>query len=167
MLRPNDKSEKVKGFQILTLIALFAAPLLLSACDSAGAGGGGGSDSAVTCESVGPGSGGNVILMASGTYANDPNDLEFSIQYSWIDPGSGTQSDAVFEDEISLPWTTSRTLDAGAGVSINIIGQEEHSNSMTLSICEDGSLVAEHSINEVVSSSELQPPASLTHVVGQ
>jgi len=114
--------------------------------------------------------------MASGTYENNPGSdsetLEFSIQYSWIDPDSGSQSDAVFEDEISLPWTTELTLDAGTGVSINIIGQEEHSNSMTLSICEDGNLVAEHVINEVVSGGELQPPmsgggAGLTHVVGQ
>ena len=157
MLRPNDKSEKINGFQILTLITLFAAPLLLSACDSAGAGGGGGSGSGSA----------TVTLEASGTYANDPNDLEFSIQYSWIDPDSGSQSDAVFEDEISLPWTTKLSLDAGTGVSINIIGQEEHNNSMTLSIYEDGTLVAEHSINEVVSSGELQPPESLTHVVGQ
>ena len=48
----------------------------------------------------------------------------------------------------------------GTGVSINIIGQKSpgHSNSMTLSICEDGNLVAKHVINEVVSDGELQPP---------
>jgi hypothetical protein len=112
--------------------------------------------------------------MASGTYANDPDRLEFSIQSAWITtaPSPGLPFAAVFEDDISFPWTTELTLDAGTGVSINLIGQEEHSNSMTLSICEDGNLVATHAINEVVSGGELQPPmsgggAGLTHVVGQ
>ena len=151
----------IKGRRVVVAMASIAVLVLFAACDGAGAGGGGGGGGSAT-----------ITLEASGSYVNDPDLPEFSIQYSWIDPDSGSQSYAVFEDEISLPWTTGLTLDAGTGVSINIIGQADHSNSMTLSIYENGNLVAKHVINEVVSDGELQPPmsgggAGLTHVVGQ
>jgi len=91
--------QQIKERRVFVVMASIAVLVLFAACDGAGAGGGGGGgtsgSSAVTCESAGPGSG-NITFMASGTYANDPDNLEFSIQYSWIDPASGSQSDAEF-----------------------------------------------------------------------
>lgn len=157
-------TKQNKERRVIVAVASIAVLVLFAACDGAGAGGGGGAGTS--------GGSATIELEASGTYVNDPNNPDFSIQYSWIDADVGSQSDAVFEDQISLPWTTELTLDVGTGVSINLIGQEAHSNSMTLSIRENGNLVAEHSINEIVSPGELQPPVSgggagLTHVVGQ
>ncbi|MFO8064841.1 MAG: hypothetical protein R6V29_09450 [Spirochaetia bacterium] len=71
------------------------------------------------------------------------------------------------EKSIALPWERRFTLDAGTSVSINLIGDKKHTNNMTLTIYENGSIAKQHVIDEEVTGGELHPNPALTHVVGQ
>ena len=151
---------KSKYINIIILSSLII--LVLAGCPQAGPENG-------TNPGTGSSGGGSrtITWEASGNYANS-QDLEFSIQYSAISPNGQTIAPGpVFEP--SLPWSDTRDLETGTGVSINLAVLENHYSNVTLKIYENGIEVASHSIDRTVDpSSDLGgiPNPSLTHVVG-
>ena len=140
--------------RVLILFTMVGFALILLSCSSDGTGGGTGTRS--------------ITWELSGTYNNDPNDTEFSLQYSWVDTDGSSQIGTVFEDSISVPWQEQKTLETGTGISINLVGQDglDSSTNLTLTIYENGTIAEQHNINNAVSPAQIEPSTSLTHVVG-
>jgi hypothetical protein len=100
-------------------------------------------------------------LEASGSYEYLENGGEFAITYSFVEPREDedgcTESGVVYSDEINLPWSTSKIVTAPAATSINMVGLQDHSNNVTLSILLDGEEVASYTHQGVLDEEAVVP----------
>jgi hypothetical protein len=111
---------------------------------------------------------GTIKWEVDGTYTGTSS-TDFVINYSIVRT-DGTTESLNSDFEPGLPWSDTRELESGTGVSMNYTVLEPHSTNVTLRIYENGVVKAEHSINRSVDpDADLGgiPSPSLTHVVGQ
>lgn len=108
-----------------------------------------------------------VTVEASGSYA-DTDSPEFSIAYALIDADEDSESacsynGAVFEDDVSLPWSFEKQMSPPFSASINLTGLEDHTNNMRLRIYVDGEVVAEYNMDGFLESGEVEPYPALVY----
>jgi hypothetical protein len=143
---------------ILTGLALAGLAIVLSGCAGAGAGGsggggGGGSDIegiiSIAATTNGPS---DITWEVSGSISGDPAAPDYSIAWAYNEPSQPNQNDSVTElTGGALDWSETVTgLDDGTGVSLSYTALATHQASVTLSIRENGTVLAEKTINGTV-----------------
>lgn len=103
-----------------------------------------------------------VTVEASGSYEVLENGAApFSITYSFLEAreneDSCAESEGIFSDDISLPWSTSKKITAPGAVSINMVGLGDHSNNVTLRILIDGDEVASYTHQGILGEEDIVP----------
>ena len=100
-------------------------------------------------------------VEASGSYEKLENDLEFSITYNFLEPRENEEGcleyGYVSSDDISLPWSTSQIITAPGGATINMVGQTDHTNNITLRILVDGEEVASYTHQGILDEEAVVP----------
>jgi len=109
-----------------------------------------------------------VRVEASGSYNNTSEGADFSISYAFMDADEESESactdyGAALEDDISIPWSYEKRMSPPFSASINIVGLENHTNNMKLTIYVDDEAVAEYTVDGFLEDDEIEPEDSLVH----
>jgi hypothetical protein len=151
----NIRETRKSNSMFAVVVAITA--VVLAGCDSAGAGDGGGGG--------GGGLGGSVGITAtadgtseitwevSGSINGDPIGPDYSIAWTYTEPSGTTFSDSVTDvTGGALDWSeTANGLEDGTGLGLSYTALETHDASVTLTIKDDGAVVATKTIDTTLS----------------